>query len=608
MFDPRAQAEIEAEIAGETICRAFQRTCAAYPDRPALWRRSGGAGWRALSWREYGDAVKDFALGLIALGVEPGAFGAIIAANRPEHVIADMAIVHSGAVPFSISVSASPEQIAYLVGHCGAVVAIVETVDSLARLRAALPARSSLEHVVLIEGEAEGALSWADVVEAGRRLADGEQIFEARWTSVEPESLITLVFTSGTTGPPKGVMLTHRNILFSLACSGRIARMGPGDSFLSYLPLGHFAERYTSHWHGIVRGAATYFCASIDEVPAVLLEARPRLFFGTPRIWEKLQALLEPVVMDDPALRQAYACAAEAVRSGPDSQAGSGAAVAAARRTLAAALARIGLEECVFPIVGGAPPVDEVFVFFRALGAELCNFWGASELGGSLTWWTPDYRIGTAGRPMPAYDYAILEDGELLVRGGSVSQGYFRDPVRTAEAFNDGWWRSGDIVRQEPDGAISIVARKKDLIITSGGENISPANIETLLKADLRVAHSCVVGDGRRYLVAILALEPSAVEDWARRAGVSPPHAGAWAECATLQEEVRHLVRAVNDRLSRVEQIKRFALVDDPWSSETGELTATLKIRRAPIAERYAALIDDLYAGRQGVEVEPRGG
>jgi long-subunit acyl-CoA synthetase (AMP-forming) len=539
-------------LAAETLCGAFQATVAARPQQPA--HRAFGGGLE-FTFAEFGARVRAVAQGLHALGVRRGDTVALMLANRPEFNVADVAAMHLGATPFSVYNTLSPEQIHQLFGNAGNRVVITER-QFLPRV---LEARTAdLEHVVLVDGAERGLATLDDLAGTHVRGFD----FEAAWRAVEPDDVVTLIYTSGTTGPPKATQLTHGGVMFQARAIAAVLPIVPGGRIISYLPSAHVGDRAVSHYCcSLCYGLTIVSVADLKQIATALAEVRPTFFGAVPRVWEKLKAGLETAGLRNPA------------------------GLPEAGKALVRA--RLGLDQCAIQLTSAAPASMEVMQYFRDLGLPLNEAWGMSELSCFATMNPPeDLRMGTVGKALPGVELKLLDDGELLVRGPLVMKGYRDDPERTAEALDaDGWLHSGDIAAIDADGYVRIVDRKKELIINSAGKNMSPANIELKLRASSPlIAHAVCVGDRRPYNVALLVLDREALA----RAGGPPSH-------EALHSILSAAVEAANTGLSRVEQIKRFAILDAEWPPGGDELTPTLKLKRRPIHAKYAAAIERLY-------------
>ncbi len=604
------RADIDRVVAGKTLLSVFAETCERFPDAEALkWHDASGA-WRSLTWSGYRDRVREVALGLRAIGFRPGEFGVLMARNRPEHVIADLGILHAGGTPISLYNTLAPEQVAYVAGHCEATVAFVEDaafLEKFLKVREDLP---NLRRVVLVEpsdaAESDWVITLDELVDAGR--AEGSATFDRMWREVTPEDLVTLIYTSGTTGPPKGVMNTHRNVLWCIESYHRMIEPHPGERVMSYLPLAHAAERFASHWRGIVAAPVVHFVPDILQLLPHLLDVRPTWFVGVPRVWEKLYAGInaglaaEPDAARKAAIEGAIEVGREVVaheQKATPLPADLAAKHEASKPVYSAILSKVGLDQCVAPLTGAAPISTEVIEFFHALGLRVSEVWGMSELTAPATWnGTERIKIGTVGYAMPGVEAVLAGDGELLVRGGLLMSGYYKEPEKTAEAIDaDGWLHTGDVATIDDEAYVTIVDRKKELIITAGGKNISPANLENALKEHPLIGQACVVGDRRAYLTALVVLDPEVAPAWAKAQGIE---ASSVAELSThpgVVAEVDAAVTAVNERVSRVEQIKRHALLPAEWTAESEELTPTMKLKRRVIHTKYADAIEGLYQG-----------
>lgn len=609
--------EMDRAIAGRTLCSAFAETAAKHADVPALrWKDASGA-WQGLTWGQYRERVRDMTLALRELGLGRGDFAVIQTRNRPEHVIADLAILHAGATPVSLYNTLSPEQIEYVAGHCEAKVAIVEDGAFLARFREVHARLPKLAHIVVVEPEAaagENALAWCDLEARGAQLAANERAlgaFDASWKAVRPDDLATLVYTSGTTGPPKGVMDTHRALFWMFEAYVRLEHLEPGGHVISYLPLAHAAERTGSHWLGLLHGWTTTFCPDPTKLLDMLREVRPTRFVGVPRVWEKLHAGIQAGLAAEPnesmraTVQAAIAAGIERVRleqRGQSAPPELAARVEAAAPVFAGIRARIGLDRVARAAAGAAPSSREVLEFFHAIGIAIYEVWGMSELACVGTAHPIGHvRLGKVGRAMPGVELRIADDGELLYRAPNVMKGYYKDPEKTAEAVDaDGWLHTGDIATIDDEGYVAIVDRKKELIITAGGKNISPANLEAALVRHPLVGQAIAIGDRRPYVTALIVLDPEVAPAWARARGLTAASVRDLASHPDVLAEIDRAVTAANEHFSRVEQIKRHTVLADEWTAAGGELTPTLKLKRRVIHAKYAGVVERMYAAGQG--------
>ncbi len=584
------------------MCEAFQATAARFADLTAL---RNGDGSVELTFADYASRVRAIAGGLAARGIGRGDTVALLMGNRPEFHLCDTAAIHLAASPFSIYATSSVEQIAYVLANADSRIVIVEQAHH-ERILAALGERAQQTEIVCIDGAPPETITLAELEGAG---ASGFA-FEDAWKGVRPEDVLTLIYTSGTTGPPKGVEITHANILAQCRAMGQVLPFRPGASITSYLPAAHIADRWSCHYSQMVFGIEITSVADARQIGSALIAVRPTVWGAVPRVLEKLMAGLQAAISADAdtgrreAVHEALAAGLEKVRleqAGmpvPEELRARHAALDAA--VLSALRRRIGLDRAEWVVVGAAPLSVDVQEYLLALGVPLTEVYGMSEAACCVTCApVSGARIGTVGPPLPGIEVRLDSDGELLVAGPTIMRGYRRDPERTAEAIGpDGWLRTGDIARIDEDGHVRIVDRKKELIINAGGKNMSPANIESTLKsAHPLIGQVCVIGDRRPYNVALVVLDPDAAAAQAASAGSADGSAAAPASDATVRELVAEAIEAANERLARVEQIKRFELIDEEWLPGGDELTPTMKLKRKPIAEKYAAVIDRLYAG-----------
>jgi len=606
-----ARAEIDAEVEGHTLPEAFASTVARLGDAEALkWRT--GDGWQALTWRQYREAVAEVSLGLRALGFGPGQFLLLWSRNRPEPQIADLAALHARGCPVSLYNTLAPEQAAYIANHCEATMAVVEDRGFLARLEVVRARLPNLRRVVLLEGEPEPGEDWLTTWEAVRAAGRAEAerspgAFEESWRQVKPEDLATLIYTSGTTGPPKGVMIPQRNVLWLRAANDRVLPPGEeGVRLISYLPLAHATGRTVDHWLTLLGGGEVYFCPDPTKLFEYAMEVRPTALVGVPRIWEKLHAGLTAAIAADPdadrrqALERAIEVRRQVVRlrqQGQEPQAELAAGAERALPAMQAILGRVGLEECQQAFTGAAPLDPAIIEFFQALGLSMTEGWGMTELTCAATITSMDrVRNGTVGYAYPGIEVRLAEDGEVIVRGPIVMAGYYKDPEKTAEAIDaDGWMHTGDIGTMDAEGYVKIVDRKKELIITAGGKNISPANVEHLLLQHPLIGQACAIGDRRSYVTALLVLDAEMAPVWARRRGIEAASLAELSHNPEVLAEVQRAVDAANEHLARVEQVKRFTVLPAEWTPESGELTPTLKMRRRVIVDRYGPEIEAMY-------------
>jgi long-chain acyl-CoA synthetase len=586
-------------VGAATIAEAFRTISANRAGDVAVRTKGDDLAW---TWGELRERVDALAGGLAALGLRRGDTVALLLNTRPEFALCDLAVMMAGGTPFSIYMQYTPEQIAFVASDAGARMIVTEQ----ALLAGALEARKelpSVEHVIVVDGEAPAGVLGLDEVAA----MDSELDVEASAAQTSPDELITLIYTSGTTGPPKGVQITHRNVIAAVSAVEALIDFPREGRVISWLPSAHVAERVAHHYIPIVYGLQITCCPSAREILAYLPEVRPSWFFAVPRIWEKLKAGLEAMAATQPpeqrerteaALREAV----EKVRleqRGHEVPEDLAARVAEADRELFAGLrSMLGLDQAKAINVGAAPTPVEVVEFFHAIGLPLAELWGMSETSGAGAINPPGkVKIGTVGPATPGVELRLDADGEVLVRGEVVMAGYRNLPEQSAEAFTeDGWLRTGDIGEIDADGYLRLIDRKKELIINAAGKNMSPANIESTLKASSPlIGQACVIGDGRSYNTALIVLDSDFAPVWAAQQEISDASLEALARDERMRAAVQAGVDAANAKLARVEQIKKFTIVEGDWLPGGDELTPTMKLKRKPIGRKYAEAIEAMY-------------
>jgi long-subunit acyl-CoA synthetase (AMP-forming) len=586
----------------DTVLEIFEATTRAQADRPAMARRRGGT-WEQTTWREYRDAVRHTARALVATGVEPGQGVVILAFNRPEWYVANLAAMAAGARPAGIYTNSTPEQCRYITEHAEAAVAVVENRESLDRLQGAGGRPHGLKAIVLMDGEAPepGVLTWADFLARGQAAHDAE--VERRTAAAKPDDVATLIYTSGTTGTPKGVMLTQRNLAFIADKAREVLPIGSGDRLISYLPLSHIAEQVVSHLLSLATGACVHFAESLEKLPENLREVRPHLFLGVPRVWEKVQAGIQAAGASASPLRRRIARWARGVglAGGYADQEGRPRPwmySLADRVVFSNVRKRLGLDEARMLVVSAAPIAKETLDFFQSLALPIMEVYGMSECTGPTTMSLPKrYRLGRAGYAIPGTELKVAEDGEILMRGPHVFKGYYKNGEATRETLDaEGWIHSGDVGEIDADGFLRVTDRKKELLITSGGKNIAPQHLEGKLKQIAAISQAVAIGDRRPYVVALLTLDPTRVAAEAEKAGSPARTPEEAARCPVFKAYVEKQVEEINKSLARYESIKKIALLPKELSVEAGELTPTLKLKRRVIHECHRDTIEALYA------------
>ncbi len=590
-----------------TLCAAFQDFVGKHPDAVIIRTPGGGT---EITWREWDRRVRKLAAGLAALGVKRGDTIGLMLSNRPEYHLADAAALHLGATPFSIYNTSAPEQIAYLFGNAGNKVVFCDE-KFLPRIQ---EVRGSVKHVVCADdvSDVDDVLTYAQLEAKG----DPDFDFDAAWRAVEPGDLATIIYTSGTTGPPKGVELTHANVIAEADAVRVLFDANPGDRVLSYLPAAHIADRVTAQYFAILFGIQVTCVADLTKLAEALADCRPHTFFAVPRVWQKLKAAIDVGLAAEPsgAKRKIAAWAIQTgIKAARHELAGTSMPpLLAARHRVADKLVlsklrdKLGLDQAKGPASGASAISPDILEFFWGLGIRIYEVWGMSETGGATTANAPGHtKLGTVGRPVLNMEVKLAEDGELLTRGPTVMRGYRNDPEKTAETIDaDGWLHTGDIAEIDADGYVKIVDRKKELIITASGKNMSPSNIENAIKAATSLVGQVVaIGDDRPYVAAIAVLDPDAAAAFAKQHGFGGASQAELVAHPEVRAAVLAGVKEGNQKLARVEQVKRVRLLPSTWEPGGDELTPTMKLRRKPIAEKYAHEIDSLFADNPGEDV-----
>jgi long-subunit acyl-CoA synthetase (AMP-forming) len=585
--------------AATTITQAFLRTAADVPDEVAYRTRGDEI---SITWSEARERVHDLAGRLAALGLGRGDTVALMLGNRPEFHLCDLAVLMTGATPFSVYQTSPPNQIEFIVGDAGAKMIITEQ-SFLKRILEARKALPAVEAIVVIDGEAPEGTVHIDDLAAPEQALD----LEAAAAAVAPEDLLTLIYTSGTTGPPKGVEITHSGFFaYSAGLLDNVPNLKRGSHVISWLPNAHIAERDAHHYLPIICQMHVTCCSDGREILDYLAEVRPSWFFSVPRIWEKLQTRAEALLAKAPqyapaSLNDAIEKVRLEQRGEPVPPELASRVAEADERTFFSIRKALGLDRANGHI-GAAPAAPELVEFFLALGVSISEIWGMSETTGAGTMNPPDApKIGSCGKPVRNVELKLAEDGEILVRGGIMMGGYRNLPDATKTAFSeDGWFLTGDVGEMDEDGYVRIVDRKKELIINAAGKNMSPANIESALKsASPLIGQACVIGDGRPYNTALLVLDADYAPGWAGELGLDDVSLPGLARHERVRAAVQDGVDRANATLSRVEQIKYFSIIEGDWGPAGDELTPTMKLKRKPIATKYADAIDAMYNGKR---------
>ena len=539
-----------------TIPARVHRNAEQFGDRPAL-----SLAGNTITWRDVQLRIAQIAQGLTSLGVDRGDRVALMISDRPEHWLADQAAVHIGAVPTTVYATMPSSQVAFVAQHSRSKVAILEGADQVGRWLPVLGELPEMRHVVVLDPDAlvfgdDRFVAWSEIVVEKPDLTT----FESTWRAIAPDDPAALIYTSGTTGVPKGVVLTHLNLIANVESLDAASHIPGHFSNVCYLPLAHIAERVVSIYMPILKAGHVTFCPDPNQLLGVLVQTRPNLFFGVPRVWEKLKAGLS---------------------ARPE-----------------ATLANVGLDRVEWAFSAGAPLSLDVQEYFRARGIPILEGFGMTETTGVATTTSiEELRLGSVGRATTGNEIKLLEDGEVLIRGPIVCAGYLQESGSVEPATDaEGWMHTGDVGRLDADGFLSIIDRKKELIITSGGKNIAPVAIESLLKRHALVGEALAYGDRRPYVVALIVLDPETAPAWAASRGITYSSLAELSEHPDVLAEIGLAVAAANEELARVEQVKTFHMLPTEWTVDSGELTPSLKMKRRVVQDKYHEAIEALYA------------
>jgi long-chain acyl-CoA synthetase len=601
-----------ATMAEDNLAQMFWQRVARGGDRPAQLMRIGGR-WTEVSWRALGDEVRELALGLIALGRQRGDAVALLAQSRAEWVRADFAIFSAGCVTIPIYPSYPPEGIVYIVNDSAAKTLFVEDAGQLAKALQVAKEMPGLDSIVLIDGtppattpaRAPRVLDWGSLRALGRQgRAQHEGELAERIAARKSQDVATIVYTSGTTGHPKGVVQTHGNHLAALRAASAIVELPEGAVHLLFLPLAHSFARHEA-FIGIHRGFVTAFAESLEKLSENLKDVRPHFICSVPRVFEKVYAKVRAGVdAGSPAKRKIFHWAlgvgrqvSQHAREGRPLPVGLRLQQALAHKLVFSKLHQALGGRLEFCVSGGAPLSREIAEFFHAVGILILEGYGLTETCPILSANRRQrFKFGTVGQAFPGVELKIAEDGEIVARGANIAIGYYRKPEETAEVFKpDGWFHTGDIGQLDAEGFLTITDRKKDLIKTAGGSYIAPQHIENLLKGDPFVSQAMVHGDRRPYPVALLTLNPDELGKFARAAGLGDKPVAELVRHPTVTERVGRIVDAVNEKLATYSRLKRFAVLPGDFTQEGGELTPTLKVKRKVVSANYADVIESLY-------------
>jgi long-chain acyl-CoA synthetase len=594
-------------VATDTIPHRLLQRAKKSPNDPAYYVREGG-GWKPTNWGTYSDQVTRAGRALIALGFEPGQTVCILGFNRPEWAIVDIATMGVGGAPAGIYTTCSPVEVRYIVAHAEAPLIVVENEEQWRKVRAERANMPKLKYVVTMKGAPAIAddmvMTWEEFMAKGDDVE--EKAYLDRLEGLEPNALATLIYTSGTTGPPKGVMLSNHNLAWTADCAVGITQPTSADCSLSYLPLSHIAEQMFTLHLPITTGSRVYFAESVEAVPANLKEVQPTIFFGVPRIWEKFNAGIAAKLKEATGVKAKLVKWAQKVGWEANKAPGGnkGLQYQLANKLIFSKLKpAIGMGNARVCVSGAAPIAREVLEFFATLDIVVLEVYGQSEDSGPTTFNTPTrYRFGSVGPAIPGVEVKIAEDDEIMVKGPNVFLGYFKEPEATAATLTDGWLHSGDLGAFDDDGFLNITGRKKDIIITAGGKNITPKNLEASLKNHALIDEAVVIGDRRKYLSALVTIDAEAGPAWAAANGEDP---NALHKSAKLRASIQAHVDEMNAHYARVEQIKKFTILHRNLSVENGELTPTLKVKRAKVNDHFTEEIEAMYV-EAGAAAQPQ--
>jgi len=594
-------ARLDRLVSERTVPAEFLHTARTHLDRIAL-RWQEGTDWNEMSWATYLERVARVASGLTTLGTGPGDRIVMLLPNCPEFHILDMAIMSIGATPISLYPTASPEQIDHIVTDTGAFLAVAFDEAGAERLWSSQAVRDHNLQIVVVRASGASARH----VELAQLEASDPIDLDARVGELSPNAEATIIYTSGTTGPSKGVVLSHRNILWATE-SLRLAlgdRDLAGKRIVSYLPMAHIAERSTSHYSAVSSGYEVTTCADTNLLADHLKAVRPHLLFGVPRVWEKLRTGVETVLAADPERRERFndaVVAATTIRA----HIAEGTATDEELSTLefleliafAPVRDALGLDQVELAVTGAAPTPPETMQWFRAIGIPLTEIYGMSETAGPIAWTTDLVEAGTIGPAIPGSELRVAEDGEILFRGGNVFTGYLGRDDATAEAIDaEGWLHTGDIGVIDEHGNLRVIDRKKELIVTAGGKNVSPANLEAAMRTVPLVAFALAVGDDRPYVSALVTLDHEALAQWADSHDIGFVDPFRLSRHPELIAEIEREIFSTMQRFSNAERVKRIHILPDEWTANSAFLTPTLKLRRKALLAHYAPVIEDLYA------------
>ena len=600
--------ELDEQIDGETVTTRFMENLEQNADRAVLRSKDAAGEWSEWTLGETADLTARLTSGLRHLGVGPGDRVVLMIRNRPEFHPLDLAVLFCGATPVSIYNSSAPEQIEYLVNDCGAKVAIVEDSGFLERFAKVSASTPSIDHVVVIDDSpsiGDDVVRYADLA-----AFEATDLVSAALVA-SPDDLATIIYTSGTTGPPKGVMLSHYNVVWTLASIADSIYTQTdlvdlaGKRHVSYLPMAHIMERLLGHYYLVEFATEISCCPDTSQVAAVTAEVHPNVLIGVPRVWEKMHAGVVAALAGDPERATAFSDAVLAALPISEKMTWGTASVEEVETwdfldavAFTPVKQLLGLDEAEICISGAAPIPPDVMAWFRAIGVPLTEGYGMSETTAILTW-AAAAKPGYVGPPVAGIELEIADDGEVLARGGNMFVGYLGQPEKTAETLDDdGWVHTGDIGELDDDGYLRIVDRKKELIITAGGKNVSPANLEAALKTIPLVGQACAVGDQKPFVAALVVLDPDTAGAWAGVRGLRDADASllSLATHPDVLAEIGAGLTEVMAKFNSAESVKKVHVLGEEWMPDSDVLTPTSKLKRRGIHTRFAIEIESLYS------------
>ncbi len=575
------------------------------PNDPAYYVRSGGGQWQPTSWREYADQVRTAAKALVTLGFKPGQRVCILGFNRPEWVVLDIAAMMAGGVPAGIYTTCSANEVQYIIHHAEAEIVLLEDEGQWEKVKEERENLPLLKHVVMMKGvtiDDPLVMSWDEFLAKAEETED--KVIDDALDNIQEDQSATFIYTSGTTGPPKAVELSHGNLAWTALVSQRLVEVGPRDSTVSYLPLSHIAEQMFSIHVPLSIGMQVYFAEALDKVPDNIKEVRPTVLFGVPRVWEKMHAKVQQKLNEAEGAKAKIAAWAMSVGrqvnalKNRSKEPGMGLSMQyslANKLFFSKVKAAMGMDRLRFGISGAAPIAAEVLEFFASLDITIHEVYGQSEDCGPTSFNAPgDTAFGSVGKPMPGTEVKLGEDGEILVKGPHVFKGYFKDENATNDTIKDGWLHSGDLGAFDDNGFLRIIGRKKEILITAGGKNIAPKNIEMALKNIPLVSQAVVIGERRPYLTALVTLEPDALAQFAKANSLSDGELHKNPQLVeALEGEVQN---SVNPKFARVEHVRKIKVLARDFTVDDGELTPSMKIKRRVVNEHFKDEIESLYS------------